>query len=196
MTEERVWLFRTSPATVRAEEGVKPPWILIGDSSTQRMRVLRAQVSGLHPVVAMRWDPNLCSRGVSGTIEVGPPSAPIPEASEPQLELMIPSGVLLTATSEGVVPPSRETEPVHVLALTTGSSGAEPFAGAYSTSFEGGLGLEALTPDNFMLCPEALRAFASASSLLKSGEIEQLVAWGQLEDLEARLEAATLQVRG
>ena len=75
-----------------------------------------------------------------------------------------------------------------------GAGGAEPSMGASSTLVEGGLGLEALTQDDFVLHPEALRAFASALSLLRSGEIEQSMAWGPRESLEAHLEAVALQV--
>ena len=96
--------------------------------------MLRAQVRhyyfvGLHPIVAMRWDPKLCSRGVSEATKVGPPSTPIPKALEPHQELMIPPGVLPMATPEAVVLPPREANLVHVLALMTGSCKVKPSVG-------------------------------------------------------------------
>ena len=59
---------------------------------------------------------------------------------------------------------------------------------------EGSPGLRVLTPDDFVLHLEALRAFAAASSLLRSGEVEQSLAQLPLEELEAWLVAAALQV--
>ena len=100
----------------------------------------------------------------------------------------------LTVTLGGVVSPLRVVEPVHDLALMAGAGGAEPSMGVASTPVEWGLGLEALTQDDFVLDPEALRAFALALSLLRSGEIKQLVAWGPRVGLEAHLEAVALQV--
>ena len=59
---------------------------------------------------------------------------------------------------------------------------------------EGGPGLGVLTSDDFMLRSEALWAFAAASSLLRSGEVERLLAQRPLEELDARLVAAALQI--
>ena len=77
--------------------------------------------------------------GCFRAIKLGLPSAPVPKAPETQRKLKIPLGVLPTATLEGMVPPPREAEPVHILALKASSSGAEPSAGADSISVEGAL---------------------------------------------------------
>ena len=67
------------------------------------------------------------------------------------------------------------------------SSAGSPFG-----EVEGGPGLGILTSDDFALCPEVSRAFAAASSLLRSGEVERVLAQCPLEELEARLASPVL----
>ena len=70
------------------------------------------------------------------------------------------------------------------LPMTAGARGTVPSAEGPFGAVEGTPGLGVLTPDDF----------AMASSLLRSGEVERSLAQHPLEELEAQLVAAALQV--
>ena len=80
------------------------------------------------------------------------------------------------------------------LPLAAGARGTVPSTEAPFGAVEGGPGLGVLTLDDFVLRLESSRAFATASSLLRSGEVERSLAQRPLEELEAQLVAVALQV--
>ena len=80
------------------------------------------------------------------------------------------------------------------LPVAAGARGIVPSAEGPFGAVEGSPGLRVLTPDNFVLRLKASRAFAAASSLLRSGEVERSLAQRPLEELEAWLVVAALQV--
>ena len=57
-----------------------------------------------------------------------------------------------------------------------GARGAMPSAGNPFRAVERGPGLRILTPNDFALRLETSRAFAAASSLVRSGEVERVLA--------------------
>ena len=80
------------------------------------------------------------------------------------------------------------------LARAAGAGGTVPFARAPSATIEGDPSLGVLTLDDFALHSEVSRAFVTASSLLRSGEVDRSIAQCHLEEVEVRLVVAALQV--
>ena len=177
----RAWPLWTLLAIARAEEGVRPPWILTCmDSLTQMLKMLqapllegpKAQVRryyffSLYPAVAMCQDPKLCSWGVFVVTEIGPSLAPAPEVSDPKQESTILLEVTLTVTPGGVVPPLWEVKLVHDLALMAGAGGAKPSTGATSTPVGGA------KPSTMTSCCARRRLGPSPRPCLSSG-VERL----------------------
>ena len=85
-------------------------------------------------------------------------------------------------------------KPTDDLPSAVGAQGIVPFVEDPFGVVEGSPSLGVLTLDDFVLRPEASRAFAVASSLLRSREVERLLAQRPLEEPEARLVAAALLV--
>ena len=99
-------------------------------------------------------------------------SAAISKVMGPQWESTTPPEVSPIVTPEGVILLPWDAKPVYDQALVTSACGAAPSIRATSITVEGDPNLEVMTPDDFMLRLEALKAFASILSLLRSGDIE------------------------